>query len=45
MVVVCNPLTGKVEKEAIFCGDEDRTPLPISILKFDRYIHMKIRFL
>ena len=37
MVSVCQPLSGKVEKESIFCGDEDRVPMQLSILKVDGY--------
>jgi hypothetical protein len=38
MIALCNPFTGKVEKEAIFCGDEDRVAMPVSVLKIDRYL-------
>jgi hypothetical protein len=37
MIAICNPTTGKVEKDAIFCGDEDREAMQISVLKIDRY--------
>jgi hypothetical protein len=37
MVSICQPLTGKVERESIFCGDEDRVPMQISVLKIDGY--------
>ena len=38
MISICQPISGKVEKESIFCGDEDRVPMQISVLKIDGYI-------
>ena len=37
MIAICNPFTGKVEREAIFCGNTDeREPMEISVMKIDR---------